>query len=134
MEYISIKCINFDISTGLLLKVKSIKDISTNFLLNTKLHHVGLSWIIYWSNQMKYDIKENNHHDWLNKGPRYNTAKILGSNSFIIIMKFENKWIMKLWKMCSIKYQLLNPNHLVTIKNTSCYWQILDVCVTWHNW
>ena len=23
---------------------------------------------------MKYDIKENNHPDWLNKGPRYNTA------------------------------------------------------------
>ena len=22
---------------------------------------------------MKYDIKENNHPDWLNKGPRYNT-------------------------------------------------------------
>ena len=23
---------------------------------------------------MKYDIKENNYLDWLNKGPRYNTA------------------------------------------------------------
>ena len=23
---------------------------------------------------MKYDIKENIHYDWLNKGPRYNTA------------------------------------------------------------
>ena len=30
------------------------------------------------------------------------------------------------------KYQLLNPNHLVTIKNTSCYWQILAVRVSWH--
>ena len=23
---------------------------------------------------MEYEIKENNHHGWLNKGPRYNTA------------------------------------------------------------
>ena len=46
----------------------------TKFVLNTVLHHVGLSWIIYSNKEMKYDIKENNHPDWLNKGPRYNTA------------------------------------------------------------
>ena len=31
---------------------------------------------------MKYDIDENNHHDWLNKGPWYNTSiclKLYGS-------------------------------------------------------
>ena len=38
---------------------------------------------------MKYDIKENNYYDWLNKGPRYNTAKMLGLNSFITIMKLD---------------------------------------------
>ena len=38
---------------------------------------------------MKYDMKEINHPDWLNKCPRYNTAKVLGLNSFIEIMKFE---------------------------------------------
>ena len=43
-------------------------------MLNTKFHHVDLSWIIYSTNQMKYDIKENNHLDWLNKVPWYNTA------------------------------------------------------------
>ena len=34
---------------------------------------------------MKYDIKENNHTDWLNKGPRYNTAKMLGLNTLMTI-------------------------------------------------
>ena len=62
---------------------------STKFVLNTKLHHVGFSWIISSSKQIKYDIKENNHPDWLDKGPQYNTAKILGLNSFITIMKLD---------------------------------------------
>ena len=43
-------------------------------MLNKKLHHVGLSWMISSIKQMKYDIKENNYSDCLNKGPRYNTA------------------------------------------------------------
>ena len=38
---------------------------------------------------MKYDIKENKHPDWLNKGPQYITAKILGLSSFITMMKSE---------------------------------------------
>ena len=62
---------------------------STNFVLNKKWHHVGLSWIISSRNQMKYDMKENNHPDWLDKGPWYNTDKILGLNSFIKMMKSE---------------------------------------------
>ena len=69
---------------------------STKFVLNTKFHHVDLSWIIYSTNQMKYDIKENNHGDWLNKVPWYNTAKMMGLNSFIKIMKLEEEWLMKL--------------------------------------
>ena len=40
---------------------------------------------------MKYEIKENNHPNWLNKGPRYNTAKMLGFNYFIRMMKLEKK-------------------------------------------
>ena len=106
---------------------------SIGFVLNTKLHHVGLSWIISSIKKMKYDIKENNHPDWLNKDPRYNTAKMLGLNSFITMIKLEKKIrLMKLWKSYSKKYQPWNPNHLVTIKNTSCYWHILAVHVTWH--
>ena len=96
MESIFIKCINCDRSTGLIFKVKTVKEMNTKFLLNKKFHHVGLSWINNPCKQMKCDIKENNHHGWLNKGPRYNTAKMLGLNSFITITKLHKKWIMKL--------------------------------------
>ena len=89
VEYIFIKCSHCDRSTGLILEVKTVKEMSTKFVLNTKLHHVGLSWIIYSGNQIKYYIKDNNHPDWLDKGQRYNTAKILGFNSFIIIIKWD---------------------------------------------
>ena len=61
----------------------------TKFVLNKKWSHVGLYWIISSSKRIKFDIKENNHPDWLNKGPQYNTAKMLGLNSFITIMKFD---------------------------------------------
>ena len=87
MESIFIKCRNCDRRTGLLLNVKTVKEMSTKFVLNTILHYVGLSWIISSIKQMKYDIRENNHPDWLNKVPRYNTAEMLSLNSFITIMK-----------------------------------------------
>ena len=74
MGAIAIKCINCDRSTGLFLKVKTVKDIITKFVWNKVFHHVGLSCIISPDKQMEYEIKENNHHGWLNKGPRYNTA------------------------------------------------------------
>ena len=34
------------------------KDKITSFLLNTVLHHVGLSWIIETREQLKYDMDE----------------------------------------------------------------------------
>ena len=40
---------------------------------------------------MKYDIKENNHPGWLNKGPWYNISKMLGLNPFIKIKKLYKK-------------------------------------------
>ena len=45
----------------------------TKFVLNSILHHVGMSWIISPKNEMKYEIDENNHQYWLNRGPWYNT-------------------------------------------------------------
>ena len=41
-------------------------------MLNAILHHVGMSWIISSNNEMKYEIDESNHQDWLNKGTWYN--------------------------------------------------------------
>ena len=79
---------------------------STKFLLNIKWHHVGFSWVVLSSKQMKYDIKENNHPAWLNKGPQYKTANILGLNSLITIIKLGGGWIMKLSKSCSKKSKL----------------------------
>ena len=35
---------------------------------------MSLSWIISSKRQTEYDIKENNHPYWLNKGTQYNTA------------------------------------------------------------
>ena len=43
-------------------------------MLNTILHHVGMSWIICSNKGIKYEIDKSNHQDWLNKGPLYNTA------------------------------------------------------------
>ena len=87
VESIFSNCSNCDRSTGLPLKIERVKKMSTKDVLNTRFHHVGFSWRIYSSKPMKYDIKENNNPDWLNKGPRYNIAKMLGLNSFIKIMK-----------------------------------------------
>ena len=50
---------------------------------------MGLSWIFYSSKQMKYDDKEDNRPGWLDKGTWYKTAKMLGLNSFIKIMKLD---------------------------------------------
>ena len=44
----------------------------TKVVLNAILHHVGMSWIIFSSKKMKYEIDKSNHTNWLNKGPWYN--------------------------------------------------------------
>ena len=54
----------------------------TKCVLNEILHHVGMSWIICSKNEMLYEIKENKHLYWFNKGPWYNTA---------ICSKFQGK-------------------------------------------
>ena len=45
----------------------------TNFVLNKIFHHVGMWCIIRSNDEMKYEIDESNHQDWLNKSPWYNT-------------------------------------------------------------
>ena len=61
----------------------------TRFVFNKVLHHVVLSWIISSNKQMKYDIIENNHPDWLNKGPRYNTAIFLNRMELCLMILLE---------------------------------------------
>ena len=92
-----------------------------------------LSWIIYSRKQFKYDIKENNYPGWWNKGPWYNTSKILGLNSFITITKFK-KMSHEAMKTLFKQIPTINFKPLIHDKNTSCYWQIVAVRVTWHTW
>ena len=126
MKSVPIKCSNCDRSTLLLLKVKIVKEMSTKFVLNTKWYHVDLSWIIYSSKKINYDIKENNHPDWLNKVPRYNTAKMLGLNSFITIMKIEkiaHEAMKKLFKqITNIKSKPLSHDKKNKTVDTDKYW------------
>ena len=43
-------------------------DIITSFVLNTLLHHVGMSWLIKNHEELKYVIYEHNQ-DWITGGP-----------------------------------------------------------------
>ena len=43
-------------------------------MLNAIFHHLGMSWIISSNQEMNYEMDKNNHQDWLNKGPWYNTS------------------------------------------------------------
>ena len=76
LDVVSLKCINFKRETGLYSKINSwlFDEIITKFVLNAILYHVGMSWIIISNKEMKYDMDENNHQDWFNKGPWYNTS------------------------------------------------------------
>ena len=49
----------------------------TKFMLNAILHNVVMSWIISYNEEMKYEMDKNNHQDWLNNGPWYNTSNCL---------------------------------------------------------
>ena len=43
----------------------------TKFVLNSILHHMGMSWIISSNNEMKYEIEKSNHQYCLNNDPWY---------------------------------------------------------------
>ena len=49
------------------------KDTTTSFVLNTLLHHVGMSWIIDTLEKLKYNVKKNSPN-WMTGGPWYNTS------------------------------------------------------------
>ena len=74
LDVISIRCINCKIEIGLFLKNTTFDEMITKFVLNEILHQVGMSWIISSKKEMKYEIDENNHQDWQNKCPWYNTS------------------------------------------------------------
>ena len=76
LDIVSLNCINCKREIGLDLKINSLifDEIITEFVLNSILHHVGMSWITSSNKKMKYNMDENNHQDWFNKGTWYNTS------------------------------------------------------------
>ena len=77
LDVVSIKCINCKIETGLNSETSFpwvYDEIITKFMLNAILHHVGISWIVSYNQEMEYEMDGNNYQDWLNKGPWYNTS------------------------------------------------------------
>ena len=63
VENIAIRCINCGKETGLSMKNMNTnyKDIITSFVLNTVLHHVGMSGIIETNQHLEYDIEKRFH-------------------------------------------------------------------------
>ena len=74
LDVIYIRCINCKRETDSFLKNATFDEMITKFVLNKILHHVGMSWVIIFNKEMKYEIDENNHQDRLNKGPWYNKS------------------------------------------------------------
>ena len=73
VESIAIGCRNCNKDTGLYLKDTTIEEMITKFVWHTIFNHVGMSWKILSNNEMLYEIEENYHSCWFNKGPWYNT-------------------------------------------------------------
>ena len=75
VKIIAVRCSTCVKETGPPMNNKNInqKDIITSFVLNTWLHHVGMSWIIETHEKLKYG-KYKHNQDWITGGPRYNTS------------------------------------------------------------
>ena len=84
----------------------------TIFVLNSILHHVGMSRIITSNKEMKHKMNKNNNEDWLNKDPWYNTSiclKLHGSmfENFITHARTDRYNLM-----CSLfGHDKLQPNY-----------------------
>ena len=60
LDTLCLKCINCKKETGLNSKTNFTwvyDKIITKFVLNSMLHHVGMSWIISSNQEMEYEIK-----------------------------------------------------------------------------
>ena len=74
LEHVEIRCNNCGKQNGVYMDDMNnkYKDIITSFVLNTVLHHVGISWIIETNKYLEYDMDKHNS-DWIAGGPWYNT-------------------------------------------------------------
>ena len=56
LDVVAIKSINCKKETGLYLQNLTFEEMTTKFVLNAILHHVGMSCIIRSNEEMKYEI------------------------------------------------------------------------------
>ena len=103
VKIITVRCINCGKETGLSMNNMNTnyKDIITSFVLNTVLHHVGMSCIIETHEQLKYDMDKHNPY-WIKGDPWYNTyiCKKLHGTVFEAYIINARTYIYNL--MCSI--------------------------------
>ena len=80
LDIVYLKCINCKGKICLDSKTSFswiFDEVITKFVLDVILHHVGMSWIISSNKEMEYGMDENNHQNWLNRGPWYNISLCL---------------------------------------------------------
>ena len=85
---------------------KKYKNIITSFVLNTVLHHVGMSWIIKTNKHLEYDTDKHNSY-WIAGGPRYNIS---------ICKNYMEKCLKNLLEMQELTY-IISCVQLMHIKN-----------------
>ena len=110
----SLKCINCKRETGLDLKINSLifDEIITKFVLNAIIHHVCMSWIIISNKEMKYNMDKNNHQDWLNKVPWYNTSICLKAHRSMFEDFITQAGIDRYNLMCSlVSHDKMQPDN-----------------------
>ena len=84
----------------------------TKFVLNAIFHHVGMSWIISFNKEIKYEIDGNNHQDWLNKSPWYNTSICLKLHGSIFEYFITHAITDRYNLMCSLaEHDKIQPNY-----------------------
>ena len=74
LEDVAIRCINCKKETSLYITTFTLKEIISKFVLHSILYHVGMSWIIFSKEELKYIIDGIYHPYWLNKGTWCNTS------------------------------------------------------------
>ena len=80
LDVVSLRCVNYKIETGLFLKKIHLMKVITKFVLKAIFYYVGMSCIIISNKEMRYEMDKNNHQDWWNKFPCYNTSICLKLN------------------------------------------------------
>ena len=103
VDIIYIRCSNCGKTTVSYVKSSNIdyKDIITKFVLNTVLHHVGMSCIIETNQQSEYDIDKHNPY-WITDGPWYKTSICTKLHETVFEKCIRNTITDRYNHMCSI--------------------------------